>query len=231
MSKFRYIDRDKKESIVLIPGWATDFRIFDGLDIEYNYLVPVEYSPRGFGDDLERALNEHALNRISLLGWSMGGFVACEILPRFRHRIDTLTLVSVRRRYDKANNDMIKAVLVKNKKGFLRKFYADCFTGCDRDLYELLKAGLLKEYRDNLELAYLLDGLNYLSTHSIEPQTLVGASVTFVHGSADTIAPMGEAVEMHDALPGARLVSIEGAGHMPFFSVDFKRIFDGAHAQ
>ena len=38
--KFKYIDRQKPETAVLVPGWATDYRIFDTLDLDYNYLMP-----------------------------------------------------------------------------------------------------------------------------------------------------------------------------------------------
>jgi pimeloyl-ACP methyl ester carboxylesterase len=228
MLKCRYIDRGKRDTVVLIPGWATDYRIFDALDIEYNYLVPLDYSPDVFGDGFAQALKENGLKKVSLLGWSMGGFVACDLLARYRELVKDVYLVSVRRRYDKNNNEMIKTVLAKNKKGFLHTFYADCFADRDRNIYHQMKAGLLKEYRDNLDLDRLLDGLDYLSTQQIEPQSLAGTALTFIHGTADAVAPMSEALSLKDELRDARFISIEGTGHMPFLSADFKGAFNDA---
>ena len=41
-SEFKLIDRGFKDTILLIPGWAADYRIFDSLDLEFNYLLPMK---------------------------------------------------------------------------------------------------------------------------------------------------------------------------------------------
>jgi len=38
-SEFRFFNRGFKDTLVLIPGWATDYRIFNSLDLSYNYLL------------------------------------------------------------------------------------------------------------------------------------------------------------------------------------------------
>ena len=80
MSKFKYEPKGAEGAILLIPGWATDYRIFSGLDIGYNILLPVEFSPFGFCKGLLDAMDDNHLKKISILGWSMGGYIACDLL-------------------------------------------------------------------------------------------------------------------------------------------------------
>jgi pimeloyl-ACP methyl ester carboxylesterase len=77
---------------------------------------------------------------------------------------------------------------------------------------------------EGMKTDYLIEGLDYLSGHQIEPKYLEGMKVTFIHGRKDRIAPMCEAMELKEALPQARFISIDDAGHLPFFSENFSRL-------
>jgi pimeloyl-ACP methyl ester carboxylesterase len=225
MSKFKLVNTPgAKDTMLLIPGWATDYRIFNALNINYNYLLPVEFSPSIFCEDLLAAMEANGIKKISVLGWSMGGFIACDILSKYRDRVNEVIFVGVRRRYEKANNEKIKILLIKDRKAFLYKFYNDCIS-VDSEAYKWFRAYLLKDYLESMKLDYLLDELDYLSEHQIEPKYLEGVKVTFVHGRKDRIAPIEEAMVLKEALPQARFISIEDAGHIPFFTQEFNRLF------
>ncbi|MBU0895916.1 MAG: alpha/beta hydrolase [Candidatus Omnitrophica bacterium] len=225
MSKFKLISTPgAKDTMLLIPGWATDYRIFNNLNIKYNYLLPVEFSPFMFSEDLLAAMKENGIKKISILGWSMGGFIACDIVSKYRDCVDEVIFVGVRRRYEKANNEKIKILLNKDRKAFLYKFYNDCISA-DSEAYKWFRAHLLKDYLESMPLDYLLGELDYLSEHQIEPKYLEGLKVIFVHGRKDRIAPIEEAMALKEALPQARFISIEGAGHIPFFTQEFNRLF------
>ncbi len=132
ISEFSYIYRGFKEAIVLIPGWATDYRIFSNLDLNYNYLLPVRFNPLDFKKKLSKELDKRGINKISMLGWSLGGFLAVEFFSDNPERIDKLILISIRKRYDSKNLEDIAFKLKKNKKAWLYKFYLDCFSKKDK---------------------------------------------------------------------------------------------------
>jgi len=225
MSKFKLITRlPAKDTMLLIPGWATDYRIFNTLDLNYNYLLPVEFSPYGFCEDLLMAMKGAGIKKISVFGWSMGGFVACDLVSKYRECVSELIFVGARREYEKASNEKIKRLLIKNRKAFLYKFYNDCISA-DSEAYKWFRTHLLKDYLERMKLDYLLDELDYLSEHRIEPGRLEGVKVTFIHGEKDGIAPIDEAMALKETLPQARFIPIEGAGHVPFFAQEFNRFF------
>lgn len=221
-SIFKFIDRGKRDSVVLIPGWATDYRIFGSLDIKFNYLIPLDFSPFVFEKCLLDALKENNLDKISLFGYSLGGFLACEFASKHIELIDRLILVSIRKRYRKVMIEAIKNSLKKNKKGYLYKFYSRSFYGKEQFLH--FKGILLKEYCKNFDLKFLIKSLDYLSSTELNPESLKKIKkITILHAEHDQIAPIEEAYQIKNALPHAEFITIKGAGHIPFLEKNFSK--------
>ncbi len=222
----KYIDRGRNNSIVLIPGWAADYRIFDYLDLKFNYLVPVNFSPVNFKKSLLKILKENRGEKISLFGWSLGGFVAAEFAQEHPNMVDNLLLASIRRRYEAEKLKEIKRQLIENRKGYLCKFYTRCFA--KREQMSWFRKNLLKDYCENFHLNYLLETLDYLENAEIKPESLNSVKkIKIIHGECDSIAPIQEAIDISRALPHADFVCIKDAGHAPFLKKDFARYIHG----
>lgn len=225
MSEFKLVARGKVATILLIPGWATDYRIFADLDLGFNYLLPLKFSPFDFGEGLQKAMEEYKLKNISILGWSMGGFIASEFASRHPDSVDEIIFVSVRQMYDPAGIEDIKAYLRKNCRGFLYKFYESCFSESERDRFSWFKNNLLKDYVDLISADILLEGLNYLSGRQFDAGSLRGQKVKFIHGEEDKVAPISEALKLKESFPQAEFISLEKCGHIPFLNTNFKKAF------
>lgn len=223
MSQFKLFDKGATDTVLLIPGWATDYRIFGNrLRLNANCLVPVEFSPFDFEDGLLDAMRQNRLKKISIIGWSMGALLAADFSSKHRDRIREIVLISVRRSYEKENIENVKRHLRKNRVAFLRKFYKDCFSPDEKEELFWFKKKLLKAYIDKMDIDALFEGLNYLSGSKIEPKSLSGLKITFIHGNEDKIAPIGDVFRLKNELPGSKFVSIKKAGHMPFLKSNFK---------
>jgi len=217
LKMFRYIDRNKKNTIVLIPGWATDYRVFDALNLEFNYLIPDVFDPYNFEDNLLAALDERGLKKISLFGWSLGGFVAAEFASKHPQSVDELILVSIRRKYKEEELTEIRGHLENNKKGYLYKFYQMCF--CEGEN----KGILFRKYCWEMNLDYLLKTLEYLRDAEIRPESLHDTKrIKIIHGRNDNIAPINEAIGIKDRLKNAKFITMEDTGHVPFLKEEFK---------
>ena len=217
---FKFVDRGWPSAIVLIPGWASDYRIFERLDLKYNYLIPVDFSLCTFEEKLLLALKEHCLEKISLFGWSLGGFLAYEFSSKYSSCVYELILVSIRQKYKKEELDQIKKYLRESKKGYLHRFYSQCFYNSEHRNY--FKRNFAKKYYEEMELNCLINGLDYLSKAEIEIKSLKKIEkIKIVHGEFDKIVPLEEAKELKDKLPQAKFIVVEGTGHMPFLKEDF----------
>lgn len=228
VSEFKLIDRGFRGFLVLIPGWANDFRIFDTLNLDYNYLVPIKFYPFNFNDGLTKILNRESIKRVSLFGWSLGGFLAQEFALNNHKLIEELLLVSIRKRYEPKALGEIKSQLFKNKKAFLYKFYLECFSDSDLEGLAWFKKNLLGDYCRGMELNYLIDGLDYLSQVKLKTDYLARIKkLRIFHGRKDAIASFKEAALLRDDLPLVDFVSMPECGHIPFLSGNFRDKFNG----
>ena len=220
MISVKYLNRGYDDSIALIPGWATDYRIFAHLDIKFNYLLPVNFSPFKFEEDILKALETYKMRKVSLFGWSLGAFVAAEFASRHPDMVDKLFLIGAGRRYSTEGIEKIKKYINKNKEAYLYSFYNDCFP--DKNQLGSSTQSLLKAYRKEQDAAHLLKTLDYLERAEINPDELRPIKdITIAHGDKDKIAPLKEAASLKNDIPRARFVLIKSAGHAPFFKKDF----------
>ncbi len=222
-SEFEFFPRGGfAETLLLVPGWATDHRIFRPLDLEFNYLAAVAFSPRNFQQGLLSALRRHRLDRVAVLGWSLGGYLALEFARQHPERVlqGALFAVGLRERYEPETIEAIKGRLARNKAAYLRRFYEACFSPGEREARGWFERELLKSYLELMEPEALLAGLDYLASASP-----ADAKARFIHGREDRIAPVEEMLAMKERLPGVRLVCMENAGHAAFLNPEFKKVF------
>jgi pimeloyl-ACP methyl ester carboxylesterase len=228
MLKIKFINRGFKNDLVLVSGWATDWRIFHSLDLNYNYISLIEFSPSNFTDGLSQYLKDNSVDKVSMFGWSMGAFLAADFTVKNQNKVKELYLLSIRKKYEPEVLKEIKDKLEKNKTAWLYKFYMDCFSRQDPEGLSWFKKVLLKDYLKGFELLKLYEGLDYLSTAELNTGVLSKAGyLKIFHGIDDAIAPFKEALEIKDKLPNAGFVAMQKTGHALFLSPFFKEIFYG----
>ena len=228
MFEIKFINRGFKDNLVLIPGWATDWRIFDGLDLNYNYISLTEFSPSNFVGGLSQYLENNSIDKVSMFGWSMGAFLAADFTVRNQNKVKELYLLSIRKKYKPEVLGEIKDKLVKNKTAWLYKFYLSCFSRQDSGALEWFRKGLLKDYLKKYGLSKLCAGLDYLSGAELDTGSLAKLGrLKIFHGVEDAIAPFKEAQEIRDKLPNAEFITMRKTGHALFLGPLFKEIFYG----
>ena len=225
-SKFKLFNRGFKKTIVLIPGWASDYRIFDTLDLNYNYLLTPKFYPLTFERDLREILEKEAIDKISLFGWSMGGFLASDFAAKNPDKVDELILVSIQKQYSPELLEDVKLKLKQNKKAFLYKLYFNSFSKQDEEGFNWFREHLLMSYVDELKLEDLLCGLDYLSGAQINPASLAGIKrIRIFHGGEDRIAGLDAARQIMLELPHAEFICLPTGGHTLFLNSEFKKRF------
>ncbi|MFH0948765.1 MAG: alpha/beta hydrolase [Elusimicrobiota bacterium] len=224
---FKFINRKEEKSIVLIPGWAFDSKIFATMDLKYNYFL---YSNKnksiaGFEDELKNLLSEQHINKISLLGWSHGAFLSYDFAYKNPELIDELILIGIKIKYEKKILEDVKKYIIKNKVAYLYKFYAECFCKEDEKYFAWFRKNLLNDYLQDMETEDLIDGLDRLSCAEINPNLLNGIKeIKIVHGEKDKISTIDEAIAFKNNLPHAKLIVFNDSGHLPFLKENFKEL-------
>lgn len=239
LTGFKFIDRGEKKSIVLIPGWAFDCRIFNNLNLRYNYFLYCGNSGSDFEVELKKTLRAfgggtstgsgHSTNKISLFGWSQGAFTAYDFACKNPLITNELILVSIQLMYKKEVLENIKSLLKRNKNAYLIKFYKDCFSGSEIKYFKWFKENLLNDYLQKFKTDDLIQGLDRLSDFKINPDPArrgrinpqLLKNLTIVQGEKDKIADFNN-IKVKENFKEAKFIIFKDSGHLPFLNAAFK---------
>ena len=180
------------------------------------------YSIETYAGDLAALLDTLGVDETVLCGLSMGGYVALEFVRRWRRRVRGLVLMDTRAEADTAEARRGRDTAAAGARESGAAALADgllpgmlspaTLTGAP-DVVERVRSmmaatpvagivGALGAMRDRVDSTDLLP-------------TLAGVPTLVVVGEDDALTPPAQARTIADAVPGAALAVIPGAGHLP----------------
>ena len=216
---------DGAPTVVLLPGWATDGRVFAGLFPDATTATTGPLRPEGFPRRLAAFLDRSGARApVTLVGWSLGGFLAAEFAREHPERVGRAILVGVRRAYPAADVEAVRVGVLRDRAACLSGFYAQCFFPTQTASFRRFRAGLQREYLRGMDEATLLSGLSYLAGARLSGDLLPRCPVVLVHGERDVVAPAAEAEGLARESGRAVFLRIPGASHAAFLSEGFRAV-------
>jgi pimeloyl-ACP methyl ester carboxylesterase len=195
---------------------------FDNRDVGWSSLV--ESPPYELADmaaDAVGLLDHLGIERASLVGISMGGMIAQEILARFPERIDRAVLMATTPGGPDAvmpTPEILGLLMARatDPVGMLHRLYASItapgFAESKPEIVELAVQLALQKPATPEGLARQLGAVMRWSSrdrlHAITTPTLV------LHGDADPLIPHANGLTIASTIPGARMMSLPGIGHL-----------------
>lgn len=179
-----------------------------------------EWSMDDFGDDIINVANFLEIEKFSIAGMSMGGYITFNILDRFPERINKVILVATKAQADdeagKAKrNELIELAKTKGPQAVIDHFKQILFAPLTWEkrpnliltAHSIMKRsslngiiGALKAMRDRKDYVSLLPRIYH--------PTLI------MHGLSDLASPIPNAKLMKEKIPNSILFESEIAGHM-----------------
>ena len=177
------------------------------------------YSMSTYAEDLLALLDALGEGQVVLCGLSMGGYIAFEFVRRWRERVRGLILMDTRAEADsaegrRARDGLIGRVreqgVIAAAEAMLPRFFT---SQVSPELIERVRTAILRT-----PVSGIIGALSAMrerpdSTPLLE--TLTGIPTLVLVGAEDAITPPPIAQGMAAAIPGARLMEIPGAGHLP----------------
>ena len=207
---------------LLVPGLNCDARVYAGVANALWPFGPVTIANHRNGTsvaEMATAILADAPERFGLVGFSMGGYIAFEILRQAPDRVAKLALLDTNARPDSAesteNRRRLIALAQKGRfrdaieQSFPRSVHPDNAENADlyavhRGMAEVNGPEAFERQQD--AIISRPDSRDLLA--SIAVPTLI------VVGEGDQITPPDMAREMHEGIAGSRLVVVPRGGHM-----------------
>jgi 3-oxoadipate enol-lactonase len=213
----RSIWRDQLEALEGFRRIAPDLRGMgqsDAPDLGYSMSI--------YAADLAALLDAMAIDEVILCGLSMGGYIAFEFLRNWRSRVRGLVLMDTRAEADTPEGRRARDAAA----GTARERGAA--TVAESLLPKMLAGSTIERCPEVVErvrglmaatpVAGMVGALAAMrdreGSESLLP-TLAGIPTLVVVGEADSVTPPDQARMLAQAIPGARLEIIPGAGHLP----------------
>jgi len=226
--------RGEGPAVLLLHPFPFDRRFWSDTKLPGFRLVAID--ARGFGEsaltESELSIDDLADDAIALLdhlgipmaaavGSSMGGYVALSLAARHPQRLSALALVGTRADGDgpnaRANRDAAAAEIRKNGPGGYLDGVAVRLCGRSstevvRDRVRRLSDSASPDFSRALP-ATLLALRDRADRSALLPRLQLPTMI--VVGDEDAVTPPDEARAMKRAIPGAQLVELAQAGHLP----------------
>jgi pimeloyl-ACP methyl ester carboxylesterase len=218
---FELILRGHERSLVLIPGWGFCSDIFSSLNLSYNYILPKGPVYSDISIEIHDFLLSKDIASVSILGWSLGAYVALDFQAGYPDMIEAVYVISLRKTFKKEEILSQLKALESDRVVAMRQFYRRCFLGQSAD-YKWFSIALEESSIGQWDMPGLRKGLRYLKGKTEDFTKCTGTHLRVFHGEKDVIAPIDEVPEPP---PGVAVDVIPCTGHLPFLSSEFERRF------
>lgn len=207
-------------ALLLVPGYMLDETLWDELGAALAPFGPLSHADLRHDSTLEamarRAL-EAAPPSFVLVGFSMGGYVAREMVRQAPERVRALVLIATSTRPDspalrQSKGTVAKAAPSVSFAGLSRTAIASSLHPRERD-----NAALIERVR---MMGMRLGGAAFRRQSMLErPGDLhllgrIACPTLVVAAGHDRLRSLAEAQELHAGIPGAEFALIEDSGHM-----------------
>jgi pimeloyl-ACP methyl ester carboxylesterase len=180
------------------------------------------YSMTSYAADLVALLDALGADRVVLCGLSMGGYIAFEFLRQWRERVAGLVLMDTRAQADgpearRARDAMAALARTEGARAIaeamLPKLLGEGTR--QRDDETVARVRTMIEATPVTGIIGALEAMRDRSDSTPLLPTISGIPTLVVVGEEDRLTPPDQARSIAEAIPGARLEIVAGAGHLP----------------
>jgi len=186
-----------------------------------DYDGPLDFTV--FSEDLQRVLDHFGVRRAHVVGLSMGGRIARNFALHHPDRVRSLTLANTSPGFGVMTSEQVRAFVEQRHRldpeQQAKRLIA---SHAPREAYETLVASLRAVHRES----YLKTVEASVAQDLAAPIERIRAPTLVIGSTQDSLYPMTIAQDMARRIPGARLVVIDGAGHLSNLErpQDFNRV-------
>ena len=212
--------KDSDRTLVLCPGFMTDHGLWAEMKKGLESLGRVQFADQSqdssFTDIAQRVLGA-APAQFTLIGFSMGGYVAREVLRLAPGRVKGLVLINTSARPEtqdvaRRNVNLTKVTQAQGFRGLSTKALGNALHPSRQHDEQLIDA--LQQMALRMGEAAFLNQLAIVRKDDRPELADITCPTLVVWSRQDALRSLEEALELKDAIANARLEIIEDCGHL-----------------
>ncbi|MEM5474662.1 alpha/beta hydrolase [Hoeflea sp. AS60] len=212
------------ETVVLLPGLQSDHTSWayqiEHLKSRYDVFVPTGYHAKASIAEMADYVTGQLPQRFHFVAWSMGGYIALQMLPAVRDRLISFTLISTSARPEDPTNTerRLDNLATAEQEGMAAANERSLAFSClDVDSLEASQRESLKQSAVDLGVdAYRAQQHAIIGRPDGRKNLpLVKCPTLVIVGDADEVTRPECALEIHAGIAGSEFVMIPNTGHCP----------------
>jgi pimeloyl-ACP methyl ester carboxylesterase len=208
-----------------VAGLADRFRLttFDNRGVGRSATPPGEFAIADFAADTIALMDALGLERVHLVGSSMGGAIAQEVALAAPERVRTLVLNGTWCRGDRFLHEIFRSwIWAAQKADSIRDFLVAVNLWCfapriwnEGIMDGWLEAAEASPYQQSVD-AFVRSAEALIRHDSADRVGAIACPTLITVGELDLVLPPRFSRELHERIAGSRLVVVPGQGHQPF---------------
>ena len=207
-------------NFLLLPGFMNDESLWDGIRFRLEAVGTMIFADLSQGGEISEMADEvlkTAPPRFTLIGFSMGGYVAREIARMAPERVERLVLIATSARADTALQQERKAASAKQVRqsgfhGLSRSAIAASLSLKNAEDSALIEKITVMGRR--LGEATFLQQAGQGRKSDLDRLHSINCPTLIIAGIDDSLRTVDEAEELHAGIAGSKLAVLNGTGHM-----------------
>jgi pimeloyl-ACP methyl ester carboxylesterase len=187
--------------------------LFDNRGAGRTEVSDRRYTMKLFADDTAGLMDGLGISRAHVLGLSMGGRIAQQLVLDYPQKVEKLVLCSAScggKESVPASED-VRRMLVADRSAAARAAITEDFVKNNPDLVEAIRQRILKAPIS--DEAYRRQMNASLESHTYERLSQIRTPTLILHGRKDILFPPENGAILAQAIRGAKLVYLERSGH------------------
>ena len=211
----------EKPPVLMIPGFACTARMYEGIvsALPGRATIVADHTRAATMGEIADAILAEAPPRFALCGFSMGGYIALEIMARAPERVSRLALMDTQAQPESAaaRAARLERLEVARARGMRAAAEHNWTSMVHPARYDnsALKQIVVDMAQETGLAAFERQAAAILARADSQPiLASIKAPTLVLVGAQDALTPPARAHEMADAIAGARCVVIPESGHM-----------------
>lgn len=233
-----FITGTETNPVLLIHGYCSDYHVWTYFEQELaktnqvivvsipGYLsdeAPVTHNLSQLAEEIEKILETENIQKVHVVGHSMGGYIALELLANYPKRVNALTLLNSHCYTDNEDKKVNRSKTIDfirkhGTKLYIKEIYRSLFSEqFQKEHHHLIET--LKDRAKRYSVETLVQSSRAMIERKNHEQTLKSAQVPiqFIMGAKDNLVPLND-FGQQASLPSISVLKVfPDMGHMGMF--------------